>query len=142
MSWVKIDDAMPDHLKVVPLSDAAFRAYVTSICYAARSLSDGFIPFKKAKEFAGRARVIQELVPGLWETAEGGFRVHDYLQYNPSREAVTKLREHIKQERSKAGSKGVANRWQNTKQKAWQNDSPVPVPDPVPLNRNDGSHYS
>lgn len=89
MSWARIDDAMPDSLKVAPLSDAAFRAYVTSICYCARSLSDGFVPSKKAKEFTGRPRVVQELTDAcLWEAVTDGFKVHDYLVYNPTREKV------------------------------------------------------
>ena len=89
MSWVRLDDAMPDSLKIAPLSDAAFRAYVTSICYCARILSDGFVPAKKAKDVAGRPRVVQELTDaGLWAATDTGFLVHDYLVYNPSREQV------------------------------------------------------
>lgn len=98
---------MPDSLKIMPLSDAAFRAYVTSICFAARNLTDGFVPLKKAKEFGGRARIIQELVPSLWEVAEGGFMVHDYLQYNPTRETVLDEREKAKARMSAARSGDV-----------------------------------
>lgn len=108
MSWVRVDDDMPDSPKIVPLSDAGFRAYVTAICYASRNLTDGFIPYKKAREFAGRGRVLQELVPGLWEVCEGGFNIHDYLIYNPTRAEV----EGLKDARSKAGAKGAARRWQ------------------------------
>lgn len=96
MSWVRIDDAMPDSLKIAPLSDAAFRAYVTSICYCARSLSDGFVPAKKAKEFASKPKVVKELVPALWEPVEDGYQVHDYLHYNPTRETVLAEREKAK----------------------------------------------
>lgn len=92
MSWVRLDDTMPDNLKIEPLSDAAFRAYVTSICYAARNLTDGFVTNKKAKEFAGKSRVIQELVPDLWGTADGGYVIHDFLKYNPTRDSVLKKR--------------------------------------------------
>lgn len=93
MSWVKLDDRFPDNLKVNTLSDAAFRAYVTSICYSARELTDGFITVRQAKEWAGKPRVVQELVPGLWELCNDGFRVHDYLKYNPTRKQVTAERE-------------------------------------------------
>ncbi|MGD9886183.1 MAG: hypothetical protein AB7U95_39440 [Reyranella sp.] len=117
MSWVRIDDAMPDSLKIAPLSDAAFRAYVTSICYCARSLSDGFVPTKKAKEFAGRPRVVQELADaGLWEspppaTSSDGFVVHDYLQYNPTRNAVLSEREAAKKrmQRVRSPERGTNN---------------------------------
>lgn len=140
MTWVRIDDAMPDSLKISPLSDAAFRAYVTSICYSARNLTDGFIPSKKAREFSGKPRVVQELVPALWEPSEGGFTVHDYLDFNPTREQVLAERSEKHAQKVAAGSKGAAKRWQKDSSaiaeplaNAWQNDSPVPVPDPVPL---------
>ena len=128
MSWVKLDDAMPDHLKIAPLSDAAFRAYVTSICYAARALSDGFVPMKKAKEFAGRGRILQELAPLLWEPVDGGFMIHDYLQYNPPREQVLAERE-----AAKARMQGVRSaRVRPNKQENIGRSSPTPVPVPVP----------
>jgi len=128
---------MPDSLKIAPLSDAAFRAYVTSICYAARSLSDGFIPLKKAKEFAGRARVIQELVPALWETAEGGFMVHDYLQYNPTRETVLAEREKAKERMNAIRSGNVRANSARTAGEVRLPPSP-PVPQPDPLNAGGG----
>jgi len=108
VSWVRVDDDMPDSPKIVPLSDAAFRAYVTSICYSSRNLTDGFIPGKKAREFVGKTKVLLELVGTLWEITDGGFNIHDYLIYNPTRAEV----EGLKDVRSKAGAKGAARRWQ------------------------------
>ena len=84
MSWVKLDDRFFDNPKIAPISDAAQLAYLKATCYCARELTDGFVALKKAREYA-TAKVIKELVPGLWEPCEGGFRVHDYLKYNPTR---------------------------------------------------------
>ena len=99
MSWVKLDDGMPENWKIEPLSDRAFRAHVTAMCYAARTMSDGFVPEGTAKAFAKRAPVLAELerdrwhpitgeVSRLWERIPGGFLVHDFLDYNPSRADV------------------------------------------------------
>lgn len=46
---------------------------------------------------------------GLWERTEGGYLVHDFLEYNPSRE------EHLKDKMSKsdAGKRGAHKRWKS-----------------------------
>lgn len=112
MAWVKLDDSMPEDLKVVAFSDAAFRAYVTSICYSARLLTDGFVPMRLAKQFAGRPRVIQELAPDPWHVTPNicaecrqwpealeacksgeGFYIHVFLRYNPTRAQIEADRE-------------------------------------------------
>lgn len=93
MSWVKLDDRIFDNPKIAALSDTAKVAYLEATCYCARELTDGFVPLNKAKGFAGKPKVVQELVPHLWETAPGGFRVHDYLKYNPTRVKVLAERE-------------------------------------------------
>ena len=41
MTWVKVDDALPEHPKVARLSDAAFRVHISALCYSARNLTDG-----------------------------------------------------------------------------------------------------
>ena len=134
MSWVKLDDRFPDNPKIAPLSDRAFVAYVTSVCYCARELTDGFIPAKTARMYAGKASAVKELTPHLWEPCAGGFNVHDFLEYNPPRSHVLA----VKQTRSEAGSKGAANRWQSAKQNEGQtdgkSDAPLPVsPSSVPV---------
>lgn len=111
MSWVKLDDRFPDHPKAAGLSDAAFRAYITSLCYAARFLTDGFIPLAIARKLA-LPKVLIQLTVGLWDEAEDGYQIHDYLDYNPSRNSVLNKKEEIRQARSNAGSKGAAKRWQ------------------------------
>ena len=132
MPWVKIDDQMPDHPKIAALSDAAFRAHVTAICYAARNLTDGFIPMKKAKEF-GSARSIKELVPALWELAEGGFSVHDYLRYQPPRAQVLAEREAAKARMSAARSSTVRPNISGNSLAPDPTPTPDPIPDPTPI---------
>ena len=103
MGWVKLDDGFPHHPKVVGLSDAAVRAYIESLCYAAQYLTDGIVP----NPIAANGNLRDELVAaGLWERLENSVRVHDYLVYNPSREETTAL----KASRSRAGRVSASTR--------------------------------
>lgn len=146
MSWFKLDDRFFDNPKIAALSDGAKVAYLEAGTYCARELTDGYIPLNKAKGFAGKARVVQELVPHLWEPCDGGFRVHDYLKYNPTKEQVLKEKAERHEAKSRAGRAGAAKRWGSSEiaepiADEWQNDStehgPVtrnPIPDnPLPL---------
>ena len=89
MGWVKLDDGFPHHPKVIGLSDAAVRAYIESLCYAAQYLTDGLVP----NPIAANGNLRDELVAaGLWERLENSVRVHDYLVYNPSRDETIALK--------------------------------------------------
>lgn len=91
-----MDDNFPDHPKVAELTDEAFRLYVEGLCYSSRLLTDGAIPRR-----LGREPQASELVEaGLWDVAEKGFQVHDFLAYNPSA-ADVKARREAAQERTK-----------------------------------------
>jgi hypothetical protein len=113
MTWAKLDDRFPEHPKVASLTDGAFRLHVTALCYVARNLTDGEISPAVLRLLRGSPRRAAELVAaGVWDATESAWAIHDYLDYNPSREEVNGKREHINKERSKAGSKGAAKRWQ------------------------------
>ena len=96
MTWLRLDDAYPDHPKVLPLSDAAFRLDVTAKCWAAARATDGLITRSDLKVLAakleaprGVARVVDNLVAsGLWEVSGDGWKLHDWLDYNPSAKEV------------------------------------------------------
>jgi hypothetical protein len=103
VTWVKLDDRFPDHPKVGDLSDAAFRAYVSGLCYSAEHLTDGFLP--PAFISRSKPRTIAELVEaGLWEHGNGsrGVHIHDYLEFQPSRSETEANRE----ARASAGRRG------------------------------------
>jgi len=99
MPWVKFDDQYADHPKLDDVSDAAFRLHVTATCFASRYLTDGFIKHSTLPKLCRHddpEAIANELVDaGLFDLAEGGYVVHDYLDYNPSKaevEARTELR--------------------------------------------------
>jgi hypothetical protein len=151
MTWVKLDDQFPDHPKVIEAGPLAAWLFVCGLGYASRYLTDGFIPSAQVRRLAmvsGPDALARKLVEvGLWEAADGGFQVHNYLEYNPSAERVRETRA----ARAKAGHVGGIHSGESrrepyyieatTKQTGKQNAStglhpilnPVPArPDPVP----------
>ena len=95
MTWVKIDDKLPNHGKVEALSDRAFRIYVTSICYSSANLTDGEITKGSLTKIGATPKIAEALVAaGLWDTtSRGGWAVHDYLVYNRSKLRVKAISE-------------------------------------------------
>ncbi len=92
MTWMRIDDQFPDHPKVMAAGPLAGWLFVCGLGYCARQLTDGFIPeaqVRKLADLKNAGREAQRLVDaGLWERVDGGYQVHDYLDYQPSAEKV------------------------------------------------------
>jgi hypothetical protein len=142
MPWAKVDDQFTDHVKVVGLSLAARGMWLCGLVYAARRSTDGFIPASiPQREAAGEdaAPYVQELLDaGLWDRADGGYQIHDYLKYNPSKDDLDAVRI----ARSEAGAKGAESRWgnkpmanamANAMANGSQTDAPYPYPIPIPV---------
>lgn len=94
--WSKFDDQAGDHPKLLALSDAAFRLWWAAVLYAGKHLTDGFIPEGLLPRLAPVSTsdwrsLVEELMAGepipgrwpLWSREVGGFRIHDYHDYNP-----------------------------------------------------------
>lgn len=108
MTWVRLDDLMPDHPKVAPLSNRAFRVHIHGLCYSARALTDGYIPAIIAHRLCpGGRRAADELVEaGIWARIGDGYEIHDFSEYQQSRE-------HVLEQRAKTADR-VA-RWRDMK---------------------------
>jgi hypothetical protein len=109
--WARIDDGFHAHPKVQAISLAASGLLVRAISYCAHYLTDGRIdpPFIRATAHGHVGRkALRELVDGgLLEPLEGGsYRVHDYLDFNPSRADVEAERD--KQRRKKSNQRSRA----------------------------------
>jgi len=80
------------HPKIVGLSDRAFRLWVWGLTYSQQHLTDGWIP---AIAIPGVfVRSIKDLVAGhSWDSVEGGYRIHDYLDWNDSKAVVVEARQ-------------------------------------------------
>ena len=139
MPWVKLDDRFPDHPKTLSLGDdydSCVTLHIRGLCYCAANLTDGFIP---SRVFRGYERECARLVEvGLWDEAEGGFEIHDYLDYNPSRDdALASRKSH-----SERGRKGAQKRWNRGPRMATAIATAIaePIagecPVPVPLTRS------
>jgi hypothetical protein len=147
MTWSKLDDGFLSNPKILALGIPARWVYVSSIVYANAHLTDGFVPDAAFPSLALGAddpdgilseltRILPRTEHSLWEPVEGGWMIHDFLDYNPSRKAVEAKREAVTEERSKAGRIGAQRRWQTDGKpmaNAKQNDGPVPGPVPVPV---------
>jgi hypothetical protein len=96
MSWARLDDACTDHLKIRRAGTAGLALWTASIVWCSRHLTDGFIPADMLHDiwrpvgeaFDADAACARLVAAGLWDEVEGGWQVHDYLDYNPSREEV------------------------------------------------------
>ena len=96
MTWVKLDDGFADHPKLLRAGPMAKALFVDGLCYAARQLTDGFLPEGQVKMLLvngyPKATVDRLIDVGLWESVDGGFQIHDYLEYQPSSSHVSATR--------------------------------------------------
>lgn len=149
MSWARFDDRAPHHRKVKRLSDSAFRLWFTSICHCAEYLTNGRIDaadvadMPKAPTGKKLAAAIAELVEaGCWDEVEGGWEVHDYLDWNPTADEVKAKREARAEAGRRGGQSSGRSRSKNEaiasteakqpESKTESKTNPVPVPVPVP----------
>src|SRR5262249_47185733 len=110
--WMRLDDAAMSNLKIMRLSDSAFRLWIKGLCYCQQHLTDGRIPREVLREIGAKRKDADELstpnVEGkapLWEPIDGfGFQVHDFLDWNESRDEIHKKREAAKLRVTKARS--------------------------------------
>lgn len=118
MPWFKLDDSFHSHPKVIAAGNEATGLYVRCGSYAAQHLTDGFIP-EHVVLLYGTADLAETLVDAkLWRRAKGGWRMPDYLQYNPSRAAV-------ENNRADAAERQRRSRAARLSQRDSQRDKPV-----------------
>ena len=94
MTWCPLEETITDHPKILQVGHKGFALYVAGLCYASKHLTSGFILTPAVSSLlpdlrAQVAKVAVGLVnAGLWEETSGGYQVHDYLDYQRSREQV------------------------------------------------------
>lgn len=103
MPFGRLHEEAAGDSKLLALSDAAWRMWGMGLIYCQKNLTDGFIPAGAIFVWGIRAkqphRTAEELctpqVSGkaaLWEHAADGYQVHDYLQWNDSKDDILKGR--------------------------------------------------
>lgn len=104
MTWFKVDDSFYDHPKVFDLPDSAVALWTRAGCWAARNLTDGFVPARMpARLCDDHDSAVRALIDrGLWKRTRGGYQFHDWDAYQPSSDDVKNLRA----KRAEAGRRG------------------------------------
>ena len=147
MTWSKIDDQLHAHPKVQHAwhaDPAALGLHLLALSHAGAFLTDGHVPETFVRTHLAsptkRRRAVAALVSaGLWETAEGGWQIHDFLDFNQSRQEVTDSRSVRAVQAADAGRKGAAKRWHPRRSPSVEQMAPgcngeamAPAPYPFP----------
>ncbi len=162
MAWVRLDDQARQHPKLLMVGPTAAWLWVCGLMWAnTQKAHDGVIPtiavpvlYPVPTWKREAARLVEA---GLWEPIEGGYRIHDYHEYQLSAETAADLSEKRKaagrlggqrsgdaRRRSKTASEDVASATANAKQTgsnllpvclplASEATNPVPIPIPIPI---------
>jgi hypothetical protein len=121
-SWVRVDTRFISHPKVLDIGPLGEALWLRGLCYAGSQMTDGFIPasfIKRMGDMKGAA-VAQRLVDaGLWVEAENGYHIHDYLEWQRSRDEATD----ISSKRAEAGRRGGQQKASNLLAKGQQTSS-------------------
>jgi hypothetical protein len=121
--WSKFDDQTPDCPKLLKVSPLAAHLWTWSIIWSGRELTDGLVPRQKGLTLvctadyrtpAGRpilaeALIAELLLERLWEPEGAHYRIHDYLEYQPSKAEVMASRDKSQDQRAQAGRARAAS---------------------------------
>lgn len=118
MTWFRVDDGLHSHPKIRKLSYAARGVLMTAGSYAAHYETDGVLDVEFVKSLrrgkGGRSALNELVLAGLLEPCEDGvLRIHDFLQYNPSRAELDaqRQRNRRKQKAHRARGRQAALPW-------------------------------
>ncbi len=92
MAWVRIDDQIGRHPKLLSAGPAAAWLWVLGLAHCQSLLTNGFIAESVVPLLGipkGYRPLVDRLIAAqLWHPAPGGYQVHDYLKHNESRDAA------------------------------------------------------
>lgn len=133
MTWLRVDDRYDLNDKIVEAGPEAGWLDLRGMLYCARNETDGHIPAAQLKnigsDFSARKRgsLVEKLVAvGRWSVdPEDGWRVHDYLTYNPAAAKLEAEREASRRRmgRLRSGTRSPHVRANNSPQTAPRNGS-------------------
>lgn len=111
MSWFKVDDSFHSHPKVLATEPAALGLWVVAAAWCSANLTDGFVPDYALSRLLTDAPTLAEKLAatGLWKRAKGGYRFHDWLDYNPTAKSVKAERESARERMQKLRAERKAN---------------------------------
>ena len=116
--WARLDDALIDHHKISDAGDRlgkngqalALAVYAVALMYCNKHLTDGFPSDAVVKNFRHveqPLRVADALAKvALFERVPGGFKIHDFHDYNPTAGDVKKRQRDDRRRKALARSGG------------------------------------
>ena len=119
--WAKLDDALLDHPKILAAGREfgrngrvlALGLYAAGLLHANRYLTDGFLATAVVEEMRYIERPLTAAATmvraGLWEQVEGGFKVHDFLDFNPAARDVLDKRKRDRERKQHGGRQSRGN---------------------------------
>ena len=112
MGWIRMDDGFYSHPKFLRAGPRAGYLAICGLAYANQHLTDGFIPRVALRVLHASPKDARALVDaGLWKASDGGWVIHDYAEYQWTREEIERRRSELSAKRAAAGRKGAAARW-------------------------------
>jgi len=107
MPWGRLDDGLYDHPKLDDLGShrlAGVGLWTLAISWCNRRLTDGQVPADRIRLLGGSPQLAERLVAaGFFERIDGGYQIHDFLEFNESRETVEARREADRKRKRKPG---------------------------------------
>ena len=129
MPWFRLDDSFHSHPKVISAGNEAVGLFVRCGTYCAEHLTDGFIP-ESVMLLYGSTKLAEVLVQAkLVRRVRGGWRIPDYLDYNPSKQAVENDRKNAA-ERQKRRRDALSSRRDSQRDNGVSHWTPT-RPDPL-----------
>lgn len=131
MAWARIDDNFFNHPKVRKAGKDAVVFYVAALCHCNAFMTEGFIADEMLElvgmqSFQRKPKCLADLLVdcNLLDRVEGGYLIHDFLDYNYSKQQVDEIKSKRaaagriggKQTQSKSSSKIQAKSEQTVKQ--------------------------
>lgn len=130
MPWFRLDDSFDTHPKVLLAGNEAIGLYIRCGTYAARNLTDGFVGQEIVLLYGSDSLAATLVRVRLWHRARQGWTIHDFLDYNPSREEVLAKRK-IRSDAGRAG--GLASGKVRSKPEPNRSPSVEPPARPDPF---------
>lgn len=168
MAWARLDDNYIWNQKIMNVDNHGLALHVASIVYSAKNRTDGFISQEEARRLCAMRDVPRQTVERLcmlrlWEPTDGGYLIHDFLVYNPSRTQLEERDAEIEKRKQEGRRRGFQNAGRDARGRFAPRESsaplatassgenttasrsatrtasdryPVPVPVPVPIDRS------
>lgn len=142
MAWFKIDDGFTNSKPVLRLQrrvrTSAVGLWTLAGAWAAKEMTDGFVPEYVIEELASTPAIASHLVKcGLWEEASEGWQFKGWEKYQPTREQILDARDREAERKRKyreSQRRPSGTDAGQTEGHQWESEHPDPTrPDPTPI---------